>query len=137
LIHVAIRRPHKGTPLRIRAALLSLLIASGAGASNWIPVTRLPHGTVALDADSVEREGTTVNAWVEFRQATAGQIGVAFERDHWSVDCKDMTVATLATVQYDVTGKVTAGNALSAYYPERTSITPHSVGFQVYRLLCR
>jgi len=117
--------------------LLSGLLTSGAVAANWVPVTSLAHGTVLLNADSVERDGTSVRAWVEFKQAAGAQNGIAYELDHWTIDCKEMTVASLATMQYDTNGKMTAGNALSAYYPERSPITPHSVGFEVYRLVCK
>jgi hypothetical protein len=123
--------------MQILAALLFGALASGAGAANWVPVTSLAQGTVLLNADSVEHEGANVRAWVEFKQAGATENGVAYELDHWMIDCKEMTVASLATMQYDTKGKVTAGTALSAYYPERTPIKPHSVGFEVYRLVCR
>lgn len=124
--------------MRIFLGALSIgLLTSASGVPNWVPVTSLAHGTVLLNADSVEREGSIVRAWVQFKQAAGAENGISYELDHWAIDCKDMTVASLATMQYDTKGKVTAGNALSAYYPERTPITPHSVGFEVYRLVCR
>lgn len=124
----------------MRAAIPVLtcaLLASGANASNWVPIAAQKQGTVLLDTDSVEHRGANVSAWIELKQANADSAPVAYELDHWSIDCNDMTVATLATMQFDRAGKRTAGDALSAYYPERTAITPNSLGFEVYRKVCR
>lgn len=123
--------------LRVIAGLAISFLPGGALASNWVPVGNHGHGTILLDSDSVEQHGTNVTAWIELKQAHSDDNVVAYEVDHWSIDCKNMTVASLSTVQYDRNGNRTAGDGVSAYYPERTAIAPYTVGFEVYRLVCR
>jgi hypothetical protein len=122
----------------MRKLVLTVLIgtlASAAGASTWISVAQEEQGSVLLDADSVQRSGSIVKVWVELKKSDPQANGIGYEVDHWSVDCSQMTLASLATVQFRPDG--TRIGSDSAYYPERVAIPPKSIGFDVYRLVCR
>lgn len=110
-------------------------IGSAVCASTWVPVAQESEGAVLLDADTVQRSGATVTVWVELKRSQSEPTGIGYEIDHWSIDCAQMTLASLATVQFTHNGRRTGSN--SDYYPQRVPIIPKSIGFDVYRLVCR
>ena len=118
-------------------ALLCGLLASSASASTWVRVAQAPTGAVLLDTDSVLHNGPVRTFRVEFMKSGAPNSPIAYEIDHWSIDCAKMTIASLAIMQFDPSGKAVPGNNQPAYYPEWVPIAPKSIGFELYHLVCR
>jgi hypothetical protein len=115
------------------AAVMGL--ASTAQAASWLEVAVSVSGTtVAVDVDSIRRDGGKVTVWAKYDHTKNMAIKAREDKRLLKFDCDAQTMTTLSYVSYDARGSVIDSETRPFSVPE--PVIPESVGEAIMQAAC-
>ena len=125
---------------RVLIGLMLAMTASGAMASNWIPIPHLPHGPdmAAYDQETFTRTGHVVEFWEKSTWNNVHMMqNVQFNtvQSQWQIDCDQHTYGFRARSFYLANGQQTGQDGDNYYHP--APISPDSWMQTLERAVCR
>jgi hypothetical protein len=125
----------KNATIRVILSAAVMGLAGTAQAASWLEVGISTTGTkVAVDVESIRRDGGKVSVWVKYDYTKNASIKAREAKRLMKYDCDAQTATTLSLVSYDAQGGVISSETRAFSVPE--PVVPESVGEAIMQVAC-